>query len=82
MAGHETFGHIRLYTRLEVEQHFRKFGFSLERCVLESANSENRGRGPRSLHRRLYRFYERVESKFNFLRKIGVTWYMVFRKTP
>jgi SAM-dependent methyltransferase len=76
-----TFGHIRLYTPDEVAVHFKKFGFSLERRVLESNNSAFRGKGSGGLHRKLYRVFERLEEKISPLRKLGDTWYMVFRKS-
>lgn len=79
-VAHGTYGHIRLYTCAEAIQHFAKFGFSLERCVLESNNSANRGKGPDSLHSRLYRLYERVEERVSLMRRFGDTWYAVFRK--
>ena len=75
------FGHIRLYTPVEVESTMAKLGFSLERCVIESNNSAYRGTSSRSLRRRLYRLYERIEGRLGMLRSLGDTWYMVFRKT-
>ncbi len=76
------FGHIRLYTPAEVKKHLARFGFSLQRVVLESNNSGYRGQGSGGLHRKLYRLYERLEEKVHILRKFGDTWYMVFRKNP
>jgi len=75
-----TFGHIRLYTPDEMKLLMSRRGFSLEVSVLESNNSTYRGKSSKSLRRRLYRFYERVEQRFDFLRGFGDTWYMVFRK--
>jgi len=75
-----TFGHIRLYTPDEMKLLMSRRGFSLEVSVLESNNSTYRGKSSKSLRRRLYRFYERVEQRFNFLRVFGDTWFMVFRK--
>jgi SAM-dependent methyltransferase len=74
------FGHIRLYTPTEVQAHLAKFGFTQQRLVLESNNSGNRGNGSGGLHRKLYRWYERLEEKVSVLRRFGDTWYMVFRK--
>ena len=74
------FGHIRLYTPDEMKLLMSRRGFSLEVSVLESNNSTYPGKSSKSLRRRLYRFYERVEQRFNFLRDFGDTWYMVFRK--
>jgi SAM-dependent methyltransferase len=79
-VAHGSYGHIRLYTPAEAARHFAKFGFVLERTVLESNNSANRGSGPNSIHSRLYRFYERVEENFSLVRRLGDTWYSVFRK--
>ncbi len=55
-------------------------GFSLERFVLESNNSAYRGKSAKSFLRRVYRLYEKIEQRFDFLRGFGDTWYMVFRK--
>ncbi len=74
------FGHIRLYTPEEMESRMSKLGFSLERRILESNNSAYRGTSPKSLRRRLYRLYERVEGRLGILRSLADTWYMVFRK--
>jgi SAM-dependent methyltransferase len=74
------FGHIRLYTPAEMGLMMSQRGFSLERSVLESNNSVFRGKSPKSLHRRLYSLYERVEQRLQFLRPLGDTWYMIFRK--
>ena len=76
------FGHIRLYTPDEMTLMMGKLGFTLERSVLESNNSAYRGSSSKSLRRQLYRFYEYAEQRFDFLRGLGDTWYMVFRKTP
>jgi SAM-dependent methyltransferase len=75
-----TFGHIRVYTPAEMQSIMAQYGFSMEEIVLESNNSAYRGPRPRSLRRRLYRLYERVEAYVNFLRPMADTWYMVFRK--
>ena len=75
-----TFGHIRVYTPAEMQSIMAQYGFSLEEMVLESNNSAYRGPRPQALRRRLYRFYERVEARANFLRPMADTWYMVFRK--
>lgn len=74
------FGHIRLYTPAEVELQMKIFGFTLQRCVLESNNSAYRGDSSKSLYRRLYRIYEHVEGRVGMLRSLGDTWYAVFRK--
>ena len=75
-----TFGHIRLYTPLEVESAFSKLGFSLLRSVMESNNSGYRGASAKSWRRRIYRMYEGVEGRVGILRSLGDTWYMAFRK--
>lgn len=75
-----TFGHIRLYTRAEVGSAMARYGFSLERSVLESNNSGFRGASGRSWRRRAYRIYERLEQAVPMLQPLGDTWYMVFRK--
>ena len=75
-----TFGHIRLYTRSEMEVAMSKHGFSLERSLTESNNSAYRGSFAKSFHRRIYRLYERAEAKIRFLRRMGDTWYLAFRK--
>ena len=74
------FGHIRLYTPDEMKSLMSRRGFSLEQSALESNNSVYRGTSSKSHRRRLYRLYERVEGRFNFLRVFGDTWYMVFRR--
>ena len=74
------FGHIRLYTPTEVILMMSQRGFSLERSVLESNNSAYRGSSKKSMRRRLYRLYERLEQRLKFLRRLGDTWYMVFRR--
>jgi SAM-dependent methyltransferase len=75
-----TFGHIRLYTPAEMSHLMCERGFSLVRCFLESNNSGYRGRSSKSLRRVLYRLYERMEQRLDFLRSLGDSWYMVFRK--
>jgi SAM-dependent methyltransferase len=75
------FGHIRLYTPEEVESTMSRLGLYLERCVIESNSSGYRGTSSKSLRRRLYRLYERVEGRLGVLRSLGDTWYMVFRKS-
>jgi hypothetical protein len=57
-----------------------RLGFSLERSVIESNNSGYRGTSPGSWRRRIYRLYERAEAKIRFLRRMGDTWYLAFRK--
>ena len=74
-----TFGHIRLYTRLEMESAMSKLGFALEVSKTESNNSGYRG-APGSLRRRIYQLYELVEGKLPFARGMGDTWYLGFRK--
>ena len=74
------FGHIRLYTRLEMESAMSRLGFSLVRCVMESNNSGYRGVGGGSWRRRIYRMYERAEERLGILRGLGDTWYIAFRK--
>jgi 2-polyprenyl-3-methyl-5-hydroxy-6-metoxy-1,4-benzoquinol methylase len=74
------FGHIRLYTPAEMQSAMAKLGFALERCVIESNNSGYRGTSDRSLRSRIYRMYERLESRVGLLRSLGDTWYMAFRK--
>jgi SAM-dependent methyltransferase len=73
-------GHIRLYTPSEMESAMSRLGFSLERSVIESNNSGYRGTSPGSWRRRIYRLYERAEAKIRFLRRMGDTWYLAFRK--
>jgi hypothetical protein len=79
-SAKDTFGHIRLYTRSEMEAAMSKLGFSLERSVIESNNSGYRGTSPTSWRRRIYRIYERLEERLTILRRMGDTWYMAFRK--
>jgi len=79
-SAKDTFGHIRLYTRSEMEAAMSKLGFSLERSVIESNNSGYRGTSPKSWRRRIYRIYERLEERLAILRRMGDTWYMAFRK--
>ena len=76
----DTFGHIRLYTRSEMAVAMAKFGFSLECSKVESNNSGYRG-AHKSWRRRVYRVYESVEGLLPFLRSMGDTWYMAFRKS-
>ena len=75
-----TYGHIRLYTVAEITAFLSRYGFSLERAVLESNNSAYRGASANSLRRRLQRLYERIEQRLGFLRGLADTWYTVFRK--
>jgi SAM-dependent methyltransferase len=74
------FGHIRLYTPDEIGSMMGQHSFSVECSILESNNSVYRGASSKSLRRRLYALYERVEQRLEFLRSLGDTWYMVFRK--
>jgi SAM-dependent methyltransferase len=74
------FGHIRLYTLSEIKTHLEKFNFTVERCALESNNSEYRGSSAKSLYRRIYRMYERIEGSVGILRSLADTWYVVARK--
>lgn len=74
------FPHIRLYTPSEIGELMDARGFALVRSVLESNNSAYRGSGKKSLRRSLYRLYERAEERLPLLRRLGDTWYMVFRK--
>jgi SAM-dependent methyltransferase len=76
----DTFGHIRLYTRSEMAAAMAKLGFSLERSRVESNNSGYRGPNG-SWRRRVYRVYEKIEGLLPFLRSMGDTWYMAFRKS-
>lgn len=76
----DIFGHIRIYTPEEMNRMMSERGFTLERFVLESNNSAYRDKSSKSLLRRLYRLYEKVEQRCEFLRSLGDTWYMVFRK--
>lgn len=74
------FGRIRLYTPDEIGSMMGQHGFSVECSLLECNNSAYRGAAPKSLRRRLYALYERIEQRLEFLRSLGDTWYMVFRK--
>jgi 2-polyprenyl-3-methyl-5-hydroxy-6-metoxy-1,4-benzoquinol methylase len=74
------FQHIRLYTPSEMQSTMAKFGFTLERCVIESNNSGFRGSSPKSWKRRIRRMYERAEGRLRFLRGMGDTWHMAFRR--
>lgn len=76
----DIFGHIRLYTPNEMAFMMDRLGFTLERSVLESNDSAYRGASSTSLRRQLYRLYEHAEQHLDFLRGLGDTWYMVFRK--
>jgi len=49
------FGHIRLYTPVEIQSAMSKRGFTLERCEMESNNSGYRGNSDRSWVRRVHR---------------------------
>ena len=74
------FGHIRLYTPSEMEAAMSKLGFSLDRSLTESDTAAYRGSYEKPFRRRIYRLYERLEAKIGFLRSMGDTWYMAFRK--
>jgi SAM-dependent methyltransferase len=74
------FGHIRLYTTSEMEAAMSKLGFFLERSLTESNAAGYRGSSAKSFRSRIYRLYERAETKIGFLRRMGDTWYMAFRK--
>jgi hypothetical protein len=74
------FGHIRLYTTSEMEAAMSKLGFFLERSLTESNAAGYRGSSAKSFRSRIYRLYERAEAKIGFLRRMGDTWYMAFRK--
>jgi len=75
------FGHIRLYTPVEIQSAMSKRGFTLERCEMESNNSGYRGDSDRSWIRRAHRAYEFLEGKLGMLGTLGDTWHMAFRKT-
>jgi ubiquinone/menaquinone biosynthesis C-methylase UbiE len=76
-----TFGHIRLYTVAEACAAMSKHGFSLVRTIVESNNSAFRGTYNGSWRRRAHRLYEKLEGSIPWLRSMGDTWYMAFRKT-
>jgi SAM-dependent methyltransferase len=76
------FPHIRLYTPSEMQLTMAKFGFAVEQCVIESNNSAFRGSSPKSWKRRIRRMYEYVEGRLEFLRCMGDTWHMAFRRAP
>jgi SAM-dependent methyltransferase len=75
------YGHIRLYTRSEMESAMSKHGFTAERCVIESNNSGFRGTSQNSWKRRIRRLYEYAESGMGFLQGLGDTWHIAFRRT-
>jgi SAM-dependent methyltransferase len=75
------YGHIRLYTPLEMRSALVKLGFALERIEIETNISGYRGRSPKSWRRWMYRVYESLETRLEVLRGMGDTWYMAFRKT-
>ena len=74
------FGHIRLYTRSEMESAMSRLGFSLENSLIESNVSAYRGTFPGNWRRRIYRLYEYLEETLPILRRMGDTWYLAFRK--
>ena len=74
------FKHIRLYTPAEMTYMMSQLGFHVECSALESNNSAYRGKSAKSMYRRMYRLYERVEGRLGFLRSLADTWYFVFRK--
>lgn len=74
------FGHIRMYTCAEMDIVMARYGFSLLQCVFESNNSGYRGTSPKSFRRRIRRLYERTEQQIGFLRPMGDTWHMAFRR--
>jgi len=74
------YGHIRLYTTVEMQCAMAKLGFTLGLRTLESNNSSYRGTSPRSWKRWTYRLYEGLEQQFTILRPLADTWYMAFRK--
>jgi SAM-dependent methyltransferase len=73
------FGHIRLYTPGEIEATLSGMGLRLERSEIETNISGYRGTA-KSLRRRMYQLYERVEGGFGVLRGLGDTYYLAFRK--
>jgi SAM-dependent methyltransferase len=74
------FGHIRLYTPSEMQSAMSKCGFAVEQCIIESNNSGFRGSSPKSWKRRIRRLYEYTEGRLEFLRSMGDTWHMMFRR--
>jgi SAM-dependent methyltransferase len=76
------FKHIRLYTPAEITHMMSQVGFHVERSAMESNNSTYRGKSAKSMYRRMYRLYEGVEQRLEFLRSLADTWYFVFRKAP
>jgi SAM-dependent methyltransferase len=79
-AAKGMFGHIRMYTQAEVQAAMMKYGFTAERCVFESNNSGFRGTSPSSWKRQIRRLYESLEGKMGFLRGMGDTWHIAFRR--
>ena len=73
------FGHIRLYTPAEIKAALSNMGLRLERSEIETNISGYRGTA-KSLRRRMYQLYERLEGRFGVLRGLGDTYYMAFRK--
>jgi 2-polyprenyl-3-methyl-5-hydroxy-6-metoxy-1,4-benzoquinol methylase len=74
------FGHIRLYTRSEMESAMGKLGFSSLRCVIESNNSAYRKYRGRWWRTWIHRMYELTEGKLGMLRRLGDTWHIAFQK--
>lgn len=77
-----TYGHIRLYATAEILQAMERLGFEKLRCEIESCNAGYRGKSERSLRRRAYRMYERVERLLPPLKRLGDTWYLALAKRP
>ena len=73
------FGHIRLYTPAEIKSTVSKLGFRLEASQIETNISGYRGTA-KSLRRRMYQLYERLEGGLGVLRGLGDTYYLAFRK--
>jgi len=73
------FGHIRLYTPAEIKAALSNMGLRLERSEIETNISGYRGTA-KSLRRRMYQLYERLEGRFGVLRGLGDTYYLAFRK--
>jgi SAM-dependent methyltransferase len=73
------FGHIRLYTPSEIKSTVSKLGFRLEQSQIETNISGYRGTA-KSLRRRMYQLYERLEGGLGVLRGLGDTYYLAFRK--
>jgi len=80
-AAKGMYGHIRLYTQSEMQAAMSKLGFTPERCVIESNNSGFRGASRKSWKRRIRALYEYAEGGMGFLRGLGDTWHIVFRRT-